>query len=156
MAGFVGLHATASIANQKKPSPWLFSCRPVVASLQTHGAACQILTSQRSASKGLPLARSLHPSTRELVHSYGWKRKHMLHPTKAFPFVPFTQAWHPRLPSHQLTWVCAQTPVERLLSSWKKSFFALPCWLVGGYPPLQGKSPSPRSGNRPSPRWHPW
>ena len=26
------------------------------------------------------------------------------------------------LPSHQLTWVCAQTPVERLLSSWKGPF----------------------------------
>ena len=28
------------------------------------------------------------------------------------------------LPSHQLTWVCAETPVERLLSSWLVGLFA--------------------------------
>ena len=45
------------------------------------------------------------------------------------------------LPSHQLTWFGAQTPVERRLSSWLVGLFALPVgWRVSErYPKMVGE-----------------
>ena len=45
------------------------------------------------------------------------------------------------VPSHQLTWVCAQTPVERLLSSWLVGIFFLTTFL-GSVVPLDSPTDS--------------